>query len=148
MNRLISAALGGLCLAWYAFAYPHLFEYFMLDISLMSMLGNCREQHGIETCRLFARAIFHLWELPLNLIVFGSFAALVVMAEKQIGRWQFNYLGLGIGLAVAYLALARIGFTPGLLLGHFINLLLYLAFLLGGVWAFRRIVNKSAVASR
>jgi len=60
MTRIISTALGGLCLAWYAFAYPYLFEYFMLDISLMSTLGNCREQYGIETCRLFARAIFHL----------------------------------------------------------------------------------------
>ncbi len=70
MTRYTSATLGGLCLTWYAVAYPSLFGYFMLDIDLMSTLGNCMEQYGIETCRLFARAIFHLWELPLNLLVF------------------------------------------------------------------------------
>lgn len=121
MNRYISAALGGLCLVWYASAYPHLFDYFLLDISLTSTLGNCKAQYVMETCRFFARVIIFLWELPLNLVVFGAFAALVVMAEKYIDRVQLSYLGLAIGLAVAYVAVAWQGLSPRLLLGHFIK---------------------------
>jgi len=83
----------------------------------MSTLGNCREQYGVETCRLFAHAIFRLWELPLNFLVFGSFASVLVMAEKYINRLDLNYLGLGIGLAAAYVALAWNGLTPAEKLG-------------------------------
>lgn len=148
MIRFISAAFGGLCLVWYAYAYPHLFEYFLLDTSLTSMLGDCREQYAIETCRFFARVIIFVWELPLNLLLFGSFAALFVMAEKYIGRFQLSFLGLALGLTVAYMGFVWSLLTPGLLLAHSVSLLSYLAFLLGGLWVFRYVLNKPAATSR
>lgn len=127
---------------WYAYFYSLMFEYLFINVSLEPLVGTCRENSAIEVCTVLARLLLWLMDLPLNIVIFGTFAFLLVVGEEYIANLQISYIGIAFGVVVGY-GIAIFGWYEVSLISYYlVSLLTYLVLLLGAIWSFRHLTSK------
>jgi hypothetical protein len=145
MNKVCNVILGSSSLLWFSITYPALFEFLFINISAEPVIGPCREAFGAESCLPLARLFLWLIEFPLNAVIFGSFAAALVMIEKHVKLFQLDLVFLSTGLVLGFITLVL--WAPGgdvHISYYLVAIFTYLAFIIAGVWAIRHLTRQSS----
>lgn len=144
MNSVVNVILGMLSLTWYAVNFPMLFDYLFINVSLEPVVVPCREAFGNDSCRPLARMLLWLMEVPINIVIFGSYALALVVIERYARKIQLRYFWLMLGVIAGYTALILLVSESDVDLSyHLVSVFTYSSFMMLGVLAFKRLTNQS-----
>ena len=143
MKLFISLVLGFLSLLWHSILYTKLFKFLSVNVETESTMSSCRDSLGVDNCRPLAYAFLWLMELPSNIVIFGAFSALLVLAGKHVVRFPLNYYGLSLGVASGYF-LGVIAYTEISL--HYsyylVSAITYILLLVGSYWCLKHLTIR------
>ncbi|PCJ33703.1 MAG: hypothetical protein COA75_14835 [Cellvibrionales bacterium] len=84
-------------------------------------------------------------ELPINVVVFGSYALALVVLEKYVRKIQLGYLWLMLGVASGYIALIFWAPDSDVHFSYYlVSALTYSIFVVVGVWVCKHLTKKSS----
>lgn len=144
MNRALNVMLGMLSLAWYSVTFPVLFDYLFINVSLEPVVGPCRETFGTDSCLPLLRVVLWFMELPINIVVFGSYALALVLMEKYARKIQLRYPWLISGVITGYMALILWPSESDVHFSYYwVSAITYSYIVMVGVWACRHLTSQS-----
>ena len=146
MNLILNMIFGGISLLFWSWAYPLLWPYLFINISIKPIIAPCRESFSLDVCRVLARICLWLMELPLNIVTLLVFSVALVLGSSFSKQLRLSKRYILAGSLVSFIVLyAMYPLPSGTHFSyHLVTIITHCSILLGGIWFVGHLTSKGS----